>query len=197
MDRLEEFFRSRGSGVYLEVCPLADTSLLEHLGQRGYRPMENSNVLVRSLKECAWRRNANLGFEVRAARPEEEQVYARTAVEGFFGSEAPPGMEELFGGFFEAGQGTAFIAFDGGTPIGAAAMANHDGVALCFGDATPAAFRARGVQTALIEARLAAGVAAACEMAMAVTMPGTASQRNYERQGFRVMYTRTKFAREW
>jgi len=29
-------------------------------------------------------------------------------------------------------------------------------------------------------------------MAMAVTLPGSGSQRNFERHGFRVVYTRTK-----
>jgi hypothetical protein len=32
---------------------------------------------------------------------------------------------------------------------------------------------------------------------MSVTQPSSGSQRNLERQGFRVVYTRTKFTREW
>jgi GNAT superfamily N-acetyltransferase len=136
---------------------------------------------------------------VRPARADEEQVYTRTAIEGFFAEEAPEGMDELFGGFFEAGNGAAFLAWEEKQcrAIGAAAIAVYDGVALCFGDATPPQFRRRGVQSALIAARLAAGAAAGCPLGMAVTLPGSASQRNYERQGFHVVYTRTKFAREW
>jgi GNAT superfamily N-acetyltransferase len=58
-------------------------------------------------------------------------------------------------------------------------------------------FRRRGVQAALISARLEAGRAAGCDLAMSVTQPSSGSQRNLERQGFRVVYTRTKFTREW
>jgi hypothetical protein len=32
---------------------------------------------------------------------------------------------------------------------------------------------------------------------MVITLPGSTSQRNAERQGFRVMYTRSKMVREW
>jgi hypothetical protein len=71
----------------------------------------------------------------------------------------------------------------------------YDGILNCFGDATLEAARGRGVQTALIAVRLAAGVAAGAELAMATTMPGTISQRNYERFGYRVAYSRCKFTR--
>jgi hypothetical protein len=50
------------------------------------------------------------------------------------------------------------------------------------------------VQSALIAARLAAATAAGCHLAMACTAPGTASQRNYERAGFRVAYTKAMLA---
>jgi hypothetical protein len=38
---------------------------------------------------------------------------------------------------------------------------------------------------------------AGCDLAMSITLPGSVSQRNLERQGFCVVYTRTKFVREW
>ena len=35
MDKLEEFFFSRGAAVNIEMCPMADSSLMELLGKRG------------------------------------------------------------------------------------------------------------------------------------------------------------------
>ena len=46
---------------------------------------------------------------------------------------------------------------------------------------------------ALLEARLQTAVDAGCDLAMMVAAPGSASQRNAERQGFRIAYTRTKW----
>jgi len=50
--------------------------------------------------------------------------------------------------------------------------------------------RGRGLQTALLPARLAAVTEAGCEYAVVVTQGGTASQRNCERLGFRVAYSK-------
>ena len=51
-------------------------------------------------------------------------------------------------------------------------------------------FRGRGLQTALLRARMAAAAQAGCEYAVVVTSGGTTSQRNCERLGFRVAYSK-------
>jgi ribosomal protein S18 acetylase RimI-like enzyme len=53
--------------------------------------------------------------------------------------------------------------------------------------------RRRGAQQALLDARLRAAAARGCDLAMVVTAAGSASQRNSERNGFKVAYTRTKW----
>jgi hypothetical protein len=90
-----------------------------------------------------------------------------------------------------------YLASEGGTPIAGGAMGIWQGVACLFGDATPERFRGRGGQSALIHARLAGARDAGCDVALAYTMRGSTSQRNYERAGFRIAYTRTKWYREF
>ena len=46
---------------------------------------------------------------------------------------------------------------------------------------------------ALLEWRLAYAAAAGCDVATMGALPGSASQRNAEREGFRIAYTRTKW----
>lgn len=58
-----------------------------------------------------------------------------------------------------------------------------------FGDATLPEWRGRGVQTALLKARLERALHAGCDLAAAGASPGSGSQRNMERLGFRVAYT--------
>ncbi|HZC24991.1 MAG TPA: GNAT family N-acetyltransferase [Candidatus Binatia bacterium] len=65
----------------------------------------------------------------------------------------------------------------------------HKVFALC-GAGTLADYRGRGLHTALLGARLAAAVRAGCEYAVVVTQGGTTSQRNAERLGFRVAYSK-------
>ena len=76
-------------------------------------------------------------------------------------------------------------------------MSIHNGVASLGGTGTLPEFRNRGVQKALLHARLALAAGSACDLAMVAAQPGSGSQRNIERQGFRVVYTRTKFLKDF
>ena len=64
------------------------------------------------------------------------------------------------------------------------------------GAGTASEFRGRGLQIALLRARLAAAAEAGCEYAVVVTQGGTTSQRNCERLGFRVAYSKVTVIKE-
>jgi GNAT superfamily N-acetyltransferase len=69
----------------------------------------------------------------------------------------------------------------------------HQGVALFAGAATVPEMRRRGLQTALLAERLRYARLQGCDLAMMVAETGSNSQRNAERQGFRIAYTRFKW----
>jgi hypothetical protein len=52
------------------------------------------------------------------------------------------------------------------------------------------AYRRRGAHSAVIRARLVEAAARGCDLITAGTLPGSVSQRDYERQGFQVAYTK-------
>ena len=68
------------------------------------------------------------------------------------------------------------------------------GLAILFADGTLPGARRQGLQSALIRARLHDAAARGCDLATASTLPGSLSQRNYERCGFQVVYTRAILA---
>ncbi len=80
--------------------------------------------------------------------------------------------------------------------VGGGSLIIHDGLALIVGDGTLPAYRNRGLQSALIRARLDQARQAGCDLAVICTNPGSGSQRNAERQGFTVAYARTMMVRE-
>jgi GNAT superfamily N-acetyltransferase len=196
MEQLEDFFRSRGSGVFIEVSPLADASLTEHLNGRGYRVLEYSNVLARQVPTAGARREVS-NIQVKRAEGGEAELWSRVVAEGFLGPDYPREMLALFEGLFRTEEGSAYLAWLEGKAVGGGGMMVHEGLANLFGDATIASHRGRGVQAELIAARLEAAEALGCHLLMGTTMCGSISQRNYERHGFRVAYTRTKWHREW
>jgi GNAT superfamily N-acetyltransferase len=64
------------------------------------------------------------------------------------------------------------------------------------GAATLPAHRRRGVQSALLAARLEAAGRLGCDVATVTTHPGSKSQENVHRQGFALLYTRAILVRE-
>ncbi len=67
------------------------------------------------------------------------------------------------------------------------------GVALLAGASTIPEMRRRGLQAALLEARKRYAFEHGYQLAMMVTESGSQSQRNAERKGFRIAYTRIKW----
>lgn len=197
---VEDFYRGHESAVNIETCPLADPSLLKLLNERGYRAIEYSNVLVRELTDPDSQAWPNTTSEIRVRRPAEDEAesYSLLVMKSFFEStEIAPEFLNIFKSCFFAAGAVFFLAEVDGVPAGGGMMSIHQGVASFGGAGTLPEFRNRGVQRALLLARIAHAAESGCDLAMVATNPGSGSQRNVERLGFRVVYTRTKFLREW
>ncbi len=193
LDRLEHFFHSRGSSVVVELCPLADSSLLAAFGERGYRIVEFSNVLIRALGPQDVFDPPSPGIEARPIAESERGVFVATLAQGWAEFQAVTEEMMAMTDSFSRGAGKVmYLALADGQPAGAGTLLLSRGVAGLYGSSTMPDFRRRGVQTALIARRMADARAAGCDIALAVTLPGTGSQRNFERHGSRVVYTRTK-----
>jgi len=193
-DRLETFYFIHQEPVRVETCPLADRSLFEHYGQRGYRVTEFSNVMARPV---AKQQNANANaIEVRRAGHDELDLWTLTVSQGF--AENVPVAREVLAVmkmFAMARNTECYLARIAGRVVGGATLALRGRIAGLFGASTLPEFRKRGVQTALLQARLERAEQAGCELAVSLAQPGSISQRNITRQGFETLYTRLKFER--
>jgi ribosomal protein S18 acetylase RimI-like enzyme len=192
IESIESFFRRRGAAVSLDLCPLADPGLFQALGDRGFRITEFNNVLVKRLAGT----EIVLTPHVRRATAEEGELWSHTLGEGFFEKPALTNEEMDIGRTIFASQSSlGYLAVaETGEPAGGAAVAFHEGLATFFADATLARFRRMGFHRELIDARLNEAVAHGSDLATASTLPGSGSQRNYERAGFQVVYTRVTLA---
>jgi len=188
VDQLENFFRSRGARVSIELCPLADPELITKLGDRGYRVTEFNNVLVKRLAGAA----IVLTPRVRRALPDETDLWSYTVGRGFFEEHELTTAEMDVGRAIFAMPGAmCYLAVtERGELAGGAAAAIYGGLATLFADSTVTLHRGSGLHGELIAARLNEGLAQGCDLATAATLPGSGSQRNYERLGFEVAYTR-------
>lgn len=212
LDRIERFFAVRHSPVFHEVSPLADGSLLPLLNERQYQVIEFTSVMWRPIDltgnagagETSVRNPAapgpgdsvDRGVTARRIREDEHDVWARTGAAGWSHlPELTDFLHELAAVNARRRNHVPFLVEVDGRAIAAGGLAISDGVALLAGASTVPEARRRGAQRALLEARLRYAAEHECDIAMMGASAGSDSQRNAERQGFRIAYTRVKWRR--
>jgi hypothetical protein len=197
LDRLEAFYFGRREPCRVFVCPMADPSLVEGLGRRGYRLSGFETFLAMPLDPDATEPPPAPGIEVRLADPNEADLYASLVAPNFAGPEGLTDvLSDMLASIFAIEHVSAFLAYVDGQPAGGGAVLIHRGVALLAGAATLPAYRNRGAHAALHHARLALARRSGCDLAAQSAYPGSTSQRNAERRGLRVAYTRAILVRD-
>lgn len=189
---IEGYFAANGAPTAHEVSPLAGVALAALLVERGYRPIEHGTVLVQPITDQPL--PAASPLTVRTLDAASRVAWVEASVAGWA---SEPAIAEFIRSLAEVNVAnpamTHFLVERAGEVIGTGSLGIHDGVALLAGASTIPSARGLGAQTMLLAARLAAARAQGCTLAVIVATPGSASQRNAERRGFRVAYTRTKW----
>ena len=198
---LERFFAARDTEASLMLAPLAHPSLVDALADRGWRPSGFENVLglelgdtvaARLVGEARAENPDESGIVIREARTDEERaLWARANIEGFV-APLDPTLAHLHLAQLMAARTDMLLllALVDGQLAGSSALRIRETDAWLLADSTLPAYRRRGVQQALQRHRLGLALEAGCEVAFTEARPGGSSQRNMERLGFNVLYTR-------
>jgi len=202
-DQLEAFYYSRQAPAQLDYCPLTDISLLEIARKRGYTIAELNNVLARKLDRAETFPPGPAGFTIRPGKPEEALAFSAILRQSFFpdGGE-PPGFDEMLSPMSAFPGAITFVA-EADTEANAKLVATGAGLIIpdykivgLYGAATLKPYRARGLQTAMLQTRMQVAAQAGCEYAVIVTQGGTTSMRNAERLGFTLAYSKATLIKE-
>ena len=196
LEKLEAFFKERNAPVFHEVSPLADASLLPLLNERGYQPIELTSVMFRSLApEINLDFTLNPKFKTRTIKAGEEKLWAQVSANGW--ATEMEGFADFMFQFCQisanCASGFPFIAELESEPISTGMLFIYDDVASLAGASTIPEGRRQGAQLALLDARLRYAAEHGCKIAIMGASPGSQSQRNAEKNGFRIAYTRTKW----
>jgi GNAT superfamily N-acetyltransferase len=191
---LERFYAEREAPVFHEVSPLADPGLLPLLNSRSYRPIEFTSILYRPVGDPPAAPNDRI--RVTLAQGDRRELWAQTLTEGWREqTEVADLILDLARIVASRQNGLSFLTELEGKAIAAGGLFIHGGVALFAGASTIPSARRQGAQGALLAARMSYAREHGCDLAMMGAQPGSASQRNAERQGFRIAYTRVKWER--
>lgn len=192
LDRIEQFYRERKAPSQVDLCPLHGPEVFELFKDRGYSIAELNNVLYRKLDPAEKSPPAPEGCTIRRSPAEEAELTGAIVESAFFPDGAPEPFRGLIAPLYQMEGALAFVAAIDDKPVACGTglvIPQHKVFALC-GAGTLAPFRGRGLQTALLQARMSAAAQAGCEYAVVVTQGGTTSQRNAERLGFKVAYSK-------
>lgn len=196
LEALEEVYHSRGAAARVVVCPLADDSLFTALNRRGYRLAEFEQVMVRVLGDGE-PSPRDPEIEITAIdRMDDDRYLAAVGPNFTEDGILTPDLRDMMKAALRMRCATSFLATCGRVEAGGGSLLIHEGVAMLAGAATLPAFRKRGVHSALFVERLRRARDAGCDLAVMGAKPGSASQRNAERKGFRVAYTKAVMTRE-
>jgi GNAT superfamily N-acetyltransferase len=192
IEHVERFYFERGVEAQVDVSPYADPSLFESLNARGFQVAEFNQTLARWIRpEESFPALAG-GIEIRPVQPHEAPAWSKLLAGIYFPPDLAPSFEELFLPWVTRDDALALVAFvDGRMVAGAGGLiVPEHRMAGFFGAATLPEYRGRGLQQAFMRQRLRLVQRTGCDLAVTLTMPGTTSQRNVERAGFRVAYTK-------
>jgi ribosomal protein S18 acetylase RimI-like enzyme len=198
LDRVEHFYRAHDAPAQVDLCPLHDPAVFEMCKERGYSIAELNNVLYRRLDPKENFPDPPDGCAIRRGQTEEAPELGAIVERAFFPEGAPEAYKGLLTPLYQMPGALTFAADIDGAAVACGVglvISDHRIFAIC-GAGTTAEFRRRGLQTALLHARLASAAQAGCEYAVVVTQGGSASQRNCERLGFNVAYSKVTVIKE-
>lgn len=203
---IEREHDARQAKVQVECATLADPRMATMLTGRGYRLVGFENVLARRLADEI-KVVGTSEVSVSVAEGEDITRWMETLITGFLHPDVFDGpvshesfdrsaLERAYGLFGALPGVVRLLARRESAVAGGGSLYLYDGVALLCGAATLPTHRRRGVQAALLQARLAHARAMGCELAVVTTQPGSKSQQNVQRAGFELIYSRAILVKE-
>ncbi len=195
LDEIEQFFTTRGAPVFHEVSPLTDPSLMQMLSDRGYRPIELTSIMYRETGGEDVGKVRNESITTRVISPDEVDLWAKTSAGGW--ATEHESLAEFMYNFGRISAQCAgaypYIAELDSNAISTGMLFIHGDVAVLAGASTIPEGRNQGAQNALLAARLKFASAKGCTLAIMGALPGSQSQKNAQKNGFNIAYTRTKW----
>ena len=188
IDEVENFFRSRGAPVRIALSERAHPTLMRILCERGYirsAPMQNWYLRLQERLP-----SLDSDITVEPAESAQADLWAHTVGIGFQEADKPETtldahLAALFKTLGFASDSRPYFALRNGKIAGGAVLSVCGNVGFLRTASSRWAHRSRGVQSALISARLRDAENLGCSVVFSSTQGARISERNLIRNGFR------------
>lgn len=179
-----QFYAEAGVRPWFELPPASEFDRVSvPLAHAGACPIGFSTML------CGSPVRFDADPRVREARPDEAPIFADVLLRGH-GAPEEASREHIVR-WAEAETSLMFVGEEDGRVVAAAALHFSDGIAYLANASTLPEARGLGLQTALIAARMTAAFEAGSDLVSSQATWSSQSQRNLERAGLSIAYTKT------
>src|SRR5215208_4510771 len=191
LDHLCHFYESRGFQPQIELCPYAHESLIRGLSIRNFVIKDFETVLARDMT-IPLDTQMPAEIQINQVNPADDarvETLGQILADGF----AVPNREMFqkhLRKFLVYPNSASYIASIEGAPAAAGSCELSAPCGALFGMTTLEKFRNRGLQRALMIARLAAAQQSNCKYVTIGSKPDSPTGRNALRLGFQVAYTK-------
>lgn len=186
------FYANRAVNFELNLSPFTPIESWETCHRQGWKIVEHENLLY--LEKDMFHSQKENDFDVTSSIGKPSLNYTETISRGFFGDDFNDDMQ--ISAIISATESSYYyLASKDSKPMGAGSLVIAGTTGFLGGMSTLPESRNQGVQSALISARVRDSFDSGCDLILVSTTPGSGSQRNMERAGFRVAYTRSQFGR--
>lgn len=194
VDEAVTYLSGLGLPAEIEVTDATSEALEPLLEPAGFRPGREFKWYVKSAGGPL--PGASDGIVIDASPDAAEWV--RVTALGFDGRDegAPADVSRMLSETTASAGNYLVLASIGGEPAGGGAMAIQDGHAMLFSASTLPRFRRRGVQSALLASRMGIALERGCDLFSVKVEPGSDSERNMRRVGFRELCSKAVWALE-
>ncbi|MBL0385199.1 hypothetical protein JJB07_00955 [Tumebacillus sp. ITR2] len=195
LDEIFAFFASANREFMIDIAPQRmSTELLQALTQRGFL-QTGFHTAMYGVPDLSHVHPVD-GLEVRRVQKEEVELYGRIFTSSLEIPDDIPERKESNLLLLEDPHWTLYLCWQGETPIGFTIMQIVDGVAGFALAGTVPEYRNRGAQTAMLHQRMVDALAADARLVVAQCEFASGSQRNLQRAGFQVAYTKSVWKRQ-
>lgn len=207
LDAVEERWRKVGATLQIELATVAAIETVQQLVARGYRLVAFENVLGCRPKDVADAMAHRAAHRVERVDPAQRRRWVEHVADAFLAGDGTGAgtadnfaRDEIVNTMAETlsvpSMRSYSVHIDGAWAGGGSMRIDPAGVAQLCGSATEPSLRRRGVQSALLAARLAEAASLGCDVAVLTTQPGSQSQQNAQKQGFALLYARAILLKE-
>lgn len=192
------FYEGRAATWEMALGPFSHPGSWKTLQDAGWRVVGHENTLILPLAPHpptpSLSEEREGGVVLETVTDDNREAWARAITEGFFGELTDEALK--LAAILGATKNTvSLMATVDGEPAGGGSLIVVGRTAFLGGMATIERFRGRGIQTAITDRRLELAAEMGCDLVFVETLPGSQCQRNMERRGFRVAFTRCVLAK--